>query len=299
MKENKGGYAIQYAKFHEIETQRLILRQLRMEDVYEYYERLFGDADVTRYMDVEPHQDISESLESLQRILDRYEEEDYYCWAIEAKEEEGLIGLIKLMRFDPRDNSCSFAYMLGCRYWNKGYGTEALKAVFRFAFEELKVERIVADHMAPNIASGRVMEKLGMKHIGTEPEKYVKTGRRYDALVYELRSTSDAPMTANEYQSLAMTTLNPELNKKDVLINGVMGLCGEAGEAIDIVKKWLAQGHELDREKLAKELGDIAWYLAETAWALDIPLEEIFRGNIEKLKKRYPEGFDSQRSVNR
>jgi NTP pyrophosphatase (non-canonical NTP hydrolase) len=72
-------------------------------------------------------------------------------------------------------------------------------------------------------------------------------------------------MTINEYQGLAMTTLNPELDKKDVLINGVMGLCGEAGEAIDIVKKHLAQGHELDREKLIGELGDIAWYLAETA----------------------------------
>ena len=62
-----------------------------------------------------------------------------------------------------------------------------------------------------------------------------------------------------------MTTLNPQLSKKDVLINGVMGLCGESGEAIDIVKKWLAQGHDLDKEKLAKELGDICWYLAETA----------------------------------
>ena len=79
-------------------------------------------------------------------------------------------------------------------------------------------------------------------------------------------------MTINEYQSLAMTTLNPNLDPKDVLINGVMGLCGESGEAIDIVKKWLAQGHELDKEKLAKELGDIAWYLAETAYALGIPL---------------------------
>ena len=106
-------------------------------------------------------------------------------------------------------------------------------------------------------------------------------------------------MTIQEYQKLAMTTLNPELSKKDVLINGVMGLCGESGEAIDIVKKWLAQGHELDREKLAKELGDIAWYLAETAWALDIPLEDILRGNIEKLKRRYPEGFSAERSVNR
>ena len=106
-------------------------------------------------------------------------------------------------------------------------------------------------------------------------------------------------MTINEYQTLAMKTLNPALDKKDVLINGVMGLCGESGEAIDIVKKWLAQGHELDREKLAKELGDIAWYLAETAYALDVPLERILQGNLDKLAKRYPEGFSSQRSINR
>ena len=106
-------------------------------------------------------------------------------------------------------------------------------------------------------------------------------------------------MTINEYQRLALRTLNPELDKKDVLINGVMGLCGESGEAIDIVKKWLAQGHELDREKLAKELGDIAWYLAETAAAIDMSLEDIFQANIEKLQKRYPEGFSSEKSVNR
>ena len=106
-------------------------------------------------------------------------------------------------------------------------------------------------------------------------------------------------MTANEYQKLAMTTLNPALSQKDVLINGVMGLCGESGEAIDIVKKHLAQGHGLDREALVKELGDIAWYLAETAYALDVPLEDVFQKNIDKLKKRYPEGFSSERSQNR
>lgn len=106
-------------------------------------------------------------------------------------------------------------------------------------------------------------------------------------------------MTVNEYQCQAMKTLNPALDKKDVLINGVMGLCGESGEAIDIVKKWLAQGHELDRKGLAKELGDIAWYLAETAWALELPLEDILRGNLDKLAKRYPEGFSPERSRNR
>ena len=290
---------MQYVKFHSMETDRLILRKLQMEDVYEYYERLFGDADVSRYMLFDPHQDISESLESLQRKLDRYEQEDYYCWGVTLKEEDSLIGLIELLRFDEEANSCSFVYMLGCNYWNRGYGTEMLKAVIRFAFEELEVERITADHMEKNGASGAVMEKAGMKHIATETGKYEKLGMRFDAKVYEIRNDRKTGLTANEYQRLAMKTLNPQLDKKDVLINGVMGLCGESGEAIDIVKKWLAQGHELDREKLAKELGDIAWYLAETAYALDLPLEKILRGNIEKLAKRYPEGFAAERSVNR
>ena len=106
-------------------------------------------------------------------------------------------------------------------------------------------------------------------------------------------------MNINDYQAQAMTTLNPALSRKEVLINSVMGLCGESGEAIDIVKKWLAHGHELDREHLAKELGDIAWYLAEAATALDLQLGDILQANIEKLKKRYPDGFESKRSLER
>lgn len=106
-------------------------------------------------------------------------------------------------------------------------------------------------------------------------------------------------MTGNEYQRLAMTTLNPELSKKDVLINAVMGLCGESGEAIDLVKKHLHQGHPLDKEKLLKELGDIAWYLAEAAYALDTPLDTVLEQNIAKLKARYPEGFETEKSMNR
>ena len=106
-------------------------------------------------------------------------------------------------------------------------------------------------------------------------------------------------MTINEYQKLAMTTLNKNLSNKEVLINGVMGLCGESGEAIDLVKKHLHQGHELDKDKLIKELGDVAWYIAEIAYALDVDLETVLTLNIEKLKKRYPEGFEINKSVNR
>ncbi len=106
-------------------------------------------------------------------------------------------------------------------------------------------------------------------------------------------------MKINEYQKLAMKTLNPELSERDVLINGVMGLCGESGEAIDIVKKHLAQGHPLDKEALAKELGGICWYVAETAQVLGYDLETIMTMNIEKLKKRYPDGFSREDSINR
>ena len=106
-------------------------------------------------------------------------------------------------------------------------------------------------------------------------------------------------MLVNDYQKEAMTTLNPALDKKDVLINSVMGLCGESGEAIDIVKKWLMQGHDLDKEHLIKELGDIAWYLAEAATALDVPLETVLQGNLDKLRQRFPNGFSTEASVHR
>lgn len=106
-------------------------------------------------------------------------------------------------------------------------------------------------------------------------------------------------MFVNDYQKEAMTTLNPALDKKDVLINSVMGLCGESGEAIDIVKKWLMQGHELDKEHLVKELGDVAWYLAEAATALDVPLETVLQGNLDKLRQRFPNGFNTEASVHR
>lgn len=106
-------------------------------------------------------------------------------------------------------------------------------------------------------------------------------------------------MKINEYQELAMKTLNPKLSKKDVLINAVMGLCGESGEVIDLVKKHLAQGHDLDKEKMIKELGDVAWYLAEACHALDINLEDVLTQNIDKLKRRYPDGFKEIDSINR
>lgn len=107
-------------------------------------------------------------------------------------------------------------------------------------------------------------------------------------------------MTINEYQIAALRTANGmNHDSKDMLTNGVMGLCGESGECVDLMKKHLFQGHELDTAHLAKELGDVAWYLAVAAYAIGYDLETILQMNVDKLKERYPNGFEAEKSLHR
>lgn len=76
-------------------------------------------------------------------------------------------------------------------------------------------------------------------------------------------------------------------------------LCGEAGEVAELIGKHLGHGHDLDRDKLRKELGDVLWYLADIAARNELTLAEIAEANIEKLRRRYPDGFDPERSKHR
>lgn len=102
-------------------------------------------------------------------------------------------------------------------------------------------------------------------------------------------------MDVNDYQKAALRTMS---DKSDI-VDAALGLAGESGEFADLVKKHIFQGHELDSEHLAKELGDIAWYLAVGAYVIGYDLETIFQTNIEKLRSRYPNGFDSDKSLHR
>ena len=107
-------------------------------------------------------------------------------------------------------------------------------------------------------------------------------------------------MTINEYQNAALRTAQTDkLTANELLLNSALGLCGESGEVADLVKKHRFQGHDLDVEHIAKELGDVAWYLAVGAYAIGLDLESILRMNIEKLEARYPNGFSTDRSLHR
>lgn len=101
----------------------------------------------------------------------------------------------------------------------------------------------------------------------------------------------------NKYQQRAMKTKGKYIDNTDQLIDGVMGLNGEAGEVIDTVKKYLYQGHNLNQMNLLEELGDCLWYITLCADALGVKLETVAELNISKLKRRYPEGFSIEDSI--
>lgn len=105
-------------------------------------------------------------------------------------------------------------------------------------------------------------------------------------------------MKINEYQKAALRTANTD-KSEDLILNGVLGLCGESGEVSDIVKKHLFQGHDLNGDQLVNELGDVCWYIAILTKGLNVDLETVMKKNIEKLLKRYPEGFAAEKSINR
>lgn len=122
-------------------------------------------------------------------------------------------------------------------------------------------------------------------------------------------------MEAKEYQNLAMRTndgkgtdrlldwtnvdANGKIKDPGGLLNGYLGLSGEAGELNDLVKKWIFHKKPLDREHMKKEIGDVCWYIADICHSMGFDLGEIFQMNIDKLKARYPEGFSEQRANNR
>ena len=107
-------------------------------------------------------------------------------------------------------------------------------------------------------------------------------------------------MTGNEYQKAALRTASGmNYEHHGMLMNGALGLCGEAGEVAEQVKKHFFHGHELDKRHMIEELGDVAWYLAVLCDAIGSDLDTVMEENLKKLEQRYPEGFDPYRSQHR
>ena len=107
------------------------------------------------------------------------------------------------------------------------------------------------------------------------------------------------PLYIDAYQKLAARTANTDLTTNEATMVAALGLCGEAGEVADMIKKVFGQGHVLDDDALLKEVGDVLWYVAAMCTARGWRLEDVARANIAKLEERYPDGFESKRSTDR
>ncbi|RLD08958.1 MAG: nucleotide pyrophosphohydrolase [Chloroflexota bacterium] len=110
---------------------------------------------------------------------------------------------------------------------------------------------------------------------------------------------TDEQLTFDRYQELANRSAGAGGDGERRLMVSALGLAGEAGEFANLVKKMTAHGHAFDPASLKDELGDVLWYLAEAATASGLNLNEIAQDNVDKLLKRYPEGFSQQDSINR
>lgn len=151
----------------KLETERLILRQFKIEDYVEMYNNWACEDAVTKFLTWQTHtnQDVTKSV--LADWISKYANKDFYNWAIELKEENRLIGNISVVSLREETLSAILGYCMGSKWWGKEIMPEAGKAVLKYLFEEVGFNRIAANHDKNNPKSGRVMQKIGMTYEGT------------------------------------------------------------------------------------------------------------------------------------
>ena len=163
-----------------LKSERLILRPFSIEDIEDVYEYAKDDR-VTEFLTWQSHNNISET----EQVVKEFYMNEPGIYAIELKEEEKCIGCIDL-RVDIQNNKGSFGYVMNHSYWNKGYMSEALNLLLNFAFTELELNRIESTYYSGNDASGRVMQKCGMKYEGTGLQELRVFGTYHDVVHYAI-----------------------------------------------------------------------------------------------------------------
>ena len=172
-----------------IETERLILRKINKDDYPLVYQNWTSDQKVARYVSWDQHNSMDDTKAYIEYKANRYDGHEYcFDWIVVLKENNEPIGEIEAVNVSKAHDLVEMGDCYGSRFWNKGYATEALKAFLKYMFEEAQVGIIIACHMSNNPASGRVMEKSGMKYDATLKGYFIdkNTGKRADKVCYSI-----------------------------------------------------------------------------------------------------------------
>lgn len=159
-----------------LDTARLYLRKMNKTDSADMYEYSCRE-DVTRYLLWSPHPSEAYTAKYLAYLQSRYRAGDFYDWAVVVRETDKMIGTCGFTRLNIDSNSAEIGYVLNPEYWGYGFAPEAVRAVMRFGFNELRLNRIEAKYMVGNERSVRVMEKVGMTREGINREAIHVKGR--------------------------------------------------------------------------------------------------------------------------
>jgi ribosomal-protein-alanine N-acetyltransferase len=150
----------------ELETKRLVLRRFIMDDAESMFTHWANNDEVTKYLVWPSHADIHVTKNVLEQWVRAYEKTDFYQWAIVLKEINEPIGSISVVEQRDEIKMVHIGYCIGKKWWNKGITSEALKALVKFFFEDVGVNRIESKHDSRNRNSGKVMAKCGMRYEG-------------------------------------------------------------------------------------------------------------------------------------
>ncbi len=149
------------------ETERLLLRRFELSDAEEMFENWANDSEVTKYLTWPAHQNITVTKSVLEDWVSQYDNNQYYQWGIELKEDNQLIGSIGIVRLDNQIKSVHVGFCIGQKWWGKGIMSEALEKLMDYFFNEIKANRVDSRHDPRNIGSGKVMKNCGMLYEGT------------------------------------------------------------------------------------------------------------------------------------
>ncbi len=176
---------IQHKGTVTIETLRLTLRRFEERDAKDMYQNWAGDLEVCKYLAWGPHPSEEVSRKRILAWVNNYIRSNSYVWALELKRTGAVVGSISVEIADDSAGICEVGYCLGKDYWSQGLMTEAMNAVLHYLFYEIGYQTIRAKHDVLNIASGRVMQKAGMKYHKREQRVGVRRdGTYYDCDVY-------------------------------------------------------------------------------------------------------------------
>ena len=171
----------------QIETERLVIRKVSVKDAQDMFE-YSRDPEVARHVLWDAHRSVMDSRGYIKYLQRKYRLGEPSSWGIALKDTDKLIGTIGFMWWQQDNSAAEVGYSLGRAYWNRGYMTEALKAVIKYAFTEMKLHRIEAQHEVLNPASGAVMAKAGMKKEGVLRGRLYNKGKYVDVALYAILS---------------------------------------------------------------------------------------------------------------